>query len=101
MSKKITIAVSGPNGSGKTHIIAAIQSMLEDEGLGGKLKVTGVDNNPKSYAEIKERVDNHTLSELLPKITDGIELVEVYGVQTKREGFAHPEHPETAAAGPM
>lgn len=99
MSKKITIAVSGPNAAGKTHIIAAIQNMLEEEGLA--VTVTGMDNNPQSYAEIRERVDQRTLSDLLPKITEGVELVELYGVQTKRANFTHGEHPETAASGPM
>ena len=73
-TNKITITVSGPTKSGKTHVVAAIEDMLSCEGLTIRPNVIGLDIMSSAYKEIRERVEKYTISDLVSFVE--IEIIE-------------------------
>lgn len=88
-NKKITISVTGPNASGKTHVIAAIHNMLKEHGLENKVTILH-DSSSGAYTDVRERVSNASLYLLLPDLE--IDLVEQYGNAPARKEVQKDTH---------
>ena len=86
LNNPIVVEISGPNTSGKTHVMAVIQNALEQAGLASSsIAVIGCDNSPESYLEIRKKVAFEGLPDRVKERT--VHLVETYGKQNVHRSY--------------